>query len=335
MDIDNTLKFTLIFDLSVFGYLDILYFRKCTIFENITFEIMNLNSVNILKEITPLSEKDCFYIADRRKTEFTYPLHSHAEYELNYIENASGVKRIVGDSIEIINNYDLTLIAGENLEHVWEQHECKSKNIREITIQFSANLFFNNFIEKNQFDSIRSMLRKAKNGISFPMQGIMKVYPMLDELSSEEKGFYSVIKFLTILYELSLFENINILASSSSAKTDESTDSLRISKIHEYINKHYTEKILLEDIADMIGMPPIALSKFFKLQSGKTISDYITETRIANAMRLLVSTSKTISEICSECGFNNISNFNRIFKKRKGDTPREFRENFRKTKMII
>lgn len=72
-----------------------------------------------MREITPLSERDCFYIADRRKTEFTYPIHCHAEYELNFTEHASGVRRVVGDSAEVIGDYDLVLITGKELEHVW------------------------------------------------------------------------------------------------------------------------------------------------------------------------------------------------------------------------
>ena len=296
---------------------------------------MNNNIGYIIREITPLSDKDCFYIADRRKTEFNYPLHHHSEYELNYIENAEGVRRIVGDSIEIIGNYDLTLITGEELEHVWEQYHCNSDSIREITLQFSSNLLSDSFIQKNQFDSIRRMFEKAKKGISFPMEAIMKVYPLLDTLSSEKEGFYAVIKFLTILYELSLFDNIHILSSSSFAHSDEGSDSRRVLKIHQYINTHYKEPIRLEELAELVGMTPVALSRFFKVRSGKTISDYLIDIRLGFAARLLADTTNSISEICYDCGFNNLSNFNRIFKKKKGCTPKEFRENFRKTKQIF
>ena len=97
-------------------------------------------------EITRLSEKDCFYIVERHKTEFTYPLHRHKEFELNFIERGKGVRRIVGDSVEEIGDYDLVLIGCEDLEHVWEQHECRSERVREITIQFSEDLFNKNFI---------------------------------------------------------------------------------------------------------------------------------------------------------------------------------------------
>lgn len=293
------------------------------------------DSKSIIREITPLSDKDCFYLADRIKTEFTYPLHSHSEYELNFIENAAGVRRIIGDSIEVIGDYDLTLVTEEKLEHVWEQHNCTSKNIREITIQFSPDLFMGNFLNKNQFSSIRKMFDAAKQGISFPMEAIMKVYSKLDSLSSEKEGFYSVIKLLTILYELSLCDNIKILSSSSFANIDNNSDSRRILKTYEYINNHYKDPIRLEELADVVGMSPVSFSRFFKLRSGKTISAYIIDIRLGHATRLLVDTTNSIAEICYECGFNNLSNFNRIFRKKKECSPKEFRENYRKKKIII
>lgn len=294
-----------------------------------------MNKTSVIHEITPLSDKDCFYIADRRKTEFTYPLHSHSAFELNYIENAEGVRRIVGDSIEIIGNYDLTFIAGEELEHVWEQNTCNSKNIREITIQFSNNLFMGNLIHKNQFNSIRQLLQDAQKGVNFPMETIMRIYPILDTLSAEKSGFHAVIKLMTLLYELSLCDTYRTLSSSSFAHIDETTDSRRVRKLYEYINKNYKEEIRLEELSGVVGMTPVALSRFFKLRTGKTVVDYLIDIRLGHAARLLVDTTNSIVEICFECGFNNLSNFNRIFKKRKECSPKEFRENFRKTKLII
>lgn len=296
---------------------------------------MDNSSNYIIREITPLSDKDCFYIVDRRKTDFTYPLHSHSEYELNYIENAEGVRRIVGDSVEIIGKYDLTLIAAADLEHVWEQHNCSSKNIREITIQFSSDIFFGNFIHKNQFNSIRNMLKNAKKGINFPMEAIMRVYPILDKLASEKEGFYAVIEFLTLLHELSVCNNYRTLASSSFAHIDDNSDSRRVLKVYEYVNNHYREQIRLQDLAQLVGMTPVAFSRFFKLRSGKLVTDYIIDIRLGHATRLLLDTTNSISEICYECGFNNLSNFNRTFRKKKDCSPKEFRENFRKTKTII
>ena len=260
------------------------------------------NQNYIMREITPLSERDCFYIADRRKTEF---------------------------------DYDLVLITGKELEHVWEQHECTSKEIREITIQFSSNLFFKDFINKSQFDSIRRMLERAQCGLSFPMQAIMKVYNWLDKLASEEQGFYAVMNFLRILYELSLYEDAKVLSSSSFAKIDTFADSRRVQRVQKYVAEHYQENIRLNTLAGMVGMTPVAFSRFFRLRTGKTLSDYIIDIRIGFASRLLVDSVMSIAEICYECGFNNLSNFNRMFKRKKGCAPKEFRENYRKKKLVV
>lgn len=290
---------------------------------------------SIIREITPLSDKDCFYIAERYKTKFTYPMHSHAEYELNFVAHAPGVRRVVGDSVEVIGAYDLVLITGRQLEHVWEQNECTSQEIREITIQFSSDLFFDSFIHKNQFDSIRRMLDKAQKGLVFPLSAIMKIYSNLDTLSSEKEGFYAVVKFLSILYELSLCEEARTLSSSSFAKIEVQADSRRVQKVQEYINQHYKEEIRLNVLAEKVGMTPVAFSRFFKLRTGKSLSDYIIDIRLGFAARLLVDSTMSIAEICYECGFNNLSNFNRIFKKKKECSPKAFRENYRKRKKVV
>lgn len=290
----------------------------------------------IIREITPLSEKDCFYVVDRHKTEFTYPIHCHSEYELNFIEHAPGVRRIVGDSSEVIGEYDLVLITGKELEHFWEQHECRSPLIREITIQFSADLFGKSLIDKNQFASIRKMLERAQCGISFPLSSIVKIYHLLDKLVTAEQSFYAVIDFLTILFELSIVEEYKTLASSSFAKIiDLPSESRRIQKVQKYINDHYQHEVRLNQLADLTGMTPSAFSRFFKLRTGKTLSDYITDIRIGHAGRMLVDTQQTIAEICYDCGFNNLSNFNRTFKKKKNCSPKEFRDNYKKTKIIV
>ena len=294
----------------------------------------NNNEYHILREITPLSEKDCFYIADRHKTEFTYPMHCHGEYELNFIEHGAGLRRIVGDSVETTKDYDLVLIATSELEHVWEQGECKSEDIREITIQFAPH-FFDSLIDTNQFDRVRSMLDKARNGLCFPLDAIMKIYFLIDTLP-EAKGFYAVTQFLTMLYELSFFtDEARELSSSSFAKVTQQANSRRVLKVQQYISEHYRDEIHLNTLSDMVGMAPTAFSRFFKQRTGKKLSDYITDIRRGHAARLLVDTTMSVAEICYDCGFNNLSNFNRIFKRKKSCPPTEFRETYFKKKVII
>ena len=289
----------------------------------------------VLTEITPLSEKDCFHIVERHKTEFTYPLHQHKEYELNFIEHGSGVRRIVGDSVEEIGDYDLVLVGAEDLEHVWEQGKCNSKDIREITIQFSTDLFNGELLSKNQFASIKRMLRRADHGLSFPLASIMKVYSTLDTLAAEQERFVQFLKFLYILYELSVSDEARVLASSSFAHTSRSTESRRVQKVKQYINDHYAEPLTLAGLADLVGMSPVAFSRFFRMRTGRTLSDYTVDIRLGYAARMLVDSTKNISEVCYECGFNNLSNFNRTFKAKRGYTPRDFRAMYKKNKVIV
>ena len=290
----------------------------------------NYSKDKVIKEITPLSEKDFFYIADRVKREFTYPIHSHSDYELNFTENAAGVKRIVGDNVEVIGDYDLVLVSSKELEHVLEQHECRSPKIREITIQFSPDIFENNFTNKQQFDSIRKMLVKGQKGIAFPMSAIMKVYPLLDSLSMEQDSFYAVMKFFTILYELSKCKEAKTLSSSPFARIDTHSESRRVQNIQQYINENYKQDIRLPVLAQMAGMSAVAFSRFFKARTGTSLSDYIIDVRLGHASQMLVQTGTPVADICFECGFNNLSNFNRIFKKKKGCSPQEYRKQIKK-----
>lgn len=289
----------------------------------------------IIHEITPLMGNDVLYIADRHKKEFTYPIHNHSVYELNFVENAKGVRRIVGDSQEVIGDYDLCLITSPDLEHVWEQNECHSDDIREITVQFDFSMSDETLFGRNPYASITRMMQEAKKGLSFPLQAIMKVYGMLDTLSSVKDGFYAVQQFLTILYELSRCENARTLASSSYAKVTVEDDSWRILKVKNFISKNYMDELRLPELASLAGMSSSAFSRFFKLHTGRNISEYIIDLRLGYAARMLVDTAKSISEIGFDCGFNNLSNFNRIFKKKKGCSPSEFRESYHKTRIIV
>lgn len=290
---------------------------------------------HVLHEITPLEDKDMLYIADRHKKEFTYPIHSHEEFELNFVEHAKGVRRVVGDSSEVIGDYDLVLITSGNLEHVWMQNDCKSEDIHEITIQFKFDLSEDSFLSKNPFRAILDMLKLASKGLCFPMDTIIKVYNQLENLSSVKDGFQSAMDFLAILNTLAHSEGMRTLASSSYAKVSLGENSRRILAVKAFIDAHYDDEIKLKDLADVACMSEAAMSRFFKLHTGRTISDYIIDIRLGNAARLLVDTNRSVADISYQCGYNNLSNFNRLFKRKKGCSPKEFREYYHKVRVIV
>ena len=290
----------------------------------------------VLREITPLGENDFMYVADRHKKEFDYPIHCHEIMELNFVENAAGARRVVGDSSEVISDYDLALITSSDLEHVWEQFECKSDDIHEVTIQFYIHFEdVHTPFRTNPYKSIYQMMLRAKRGLAFPMPAIMKVYNRLIRLSSIDDKFIMAQELFFILYELSKFDDARELSSSTFAKVDVSSESRRVLKVKEYILAHINDNLRLEQLSDLVGMTPTAFSRYFKLRTGKSLSEYIVDIRLGHAARSLVDTTDSISEICGSCGFNTLSNFNRLFRKRKGCTPTEFREKYCKTKVII
>ena len=290
----------------------------------------------VLREITPLGEDDFMYVADRHKKEFDFPIHQHEIFELNFIAGATGCRRVVGDSSEVIGDLDLVLITSPNLEHVWEQHECKSDDIHEVTVQFFLDFDSpTSSFCKNPYKSIHQMLIRAKRGLAFPNEAIMMVYHRIARLSSIEEGFLAVQELFSILYELSKFDNARELSSSAFAKVEVESDSKRILKVKTYIDEHYKNEMSLEQLANLVGMTPTAFSRYFKQRTGKNLSEYIVDIRLGHAARRLVDTTDSVSEICWTTGFNTLSNFNRLFRKRKGCSPTEFREKYRKTKVVI
>ena len=207
--------------------------------------------------------------------------------------------------------------------------------IGEVTVQFYADISDTGFLSTKSFHSIRKMMLAARKGLAFPLEDIMRVYRLIDTLSSVEEGFYAVMQFYTILYELSKSREYRTLATSSYAKVEAESDSRRVLKVKNFIAKNYMDEIRLATLADIAGMSPSSFSRFFKLRTGRNLSDYIIDMRLGYASRMLVDTSKGVAEICYDCGFNNLSNFNRIFKKKKGCSPSEFRDNYHKTRVVI
>ena len=288
---------------------------------------------DIVREITPLTQNDCFMLFTRVKQEFSFPLHYHEEFELNLIINAAGAKRIVGDHLGVIEDLELVLI-GPNLNHAWFTHQCQSGEIREVTIQFHKDLLDERFLRRNQLNFIQKMFENAQRGILFSREVTERIKDRI--LSLERKtGFDSVLELLSILHDLSASRNMRILSDSSFTNDRLHYNSRRIEKVFEYMNAHYHHAITLAEVAKVANMPEVSFSRFIKKRTGVTFIDSLNEILLGHASRMLIDTTHSVAEVAYKCGFNNISNFNRIFKKRKNCTPKEFRQSFSGTRLFI
>ncbi|HVW15411.1 MAG TPA: AraC family transcriptional regulator [Mucilaginibacter sp.] len=281
---------------------------------------------NVMREITPLTPSDCFTIFSRVKQKFDFPLHYHEEYELNLILNATGAKRVVGGHIEMIGDLELALI-GPNLYHAWFTHQCQNTEIVEVTIQFHKDLFDEKFLKRNQLNFLRTMFERSQRGILFSPETVLA---LKDRLLSLDKrtGFDSVLELLSILHDLSISRNMRTLSDLGFTSEKFYYNSRRIEKVFEYMNLNYNRQVTLAEVSRIANMPEASFSRFIKKRTGKTFIDSLNEIRLGHASRMLIETTDTVAEIAYKCGFNNISNFNRIFKRKKLCIPKEFRETY-------
>jgi AraC-like DNA-binding protein len=285
-----------------------------------------MTTSNVMRENTPLTAGDCFTVFAKVDNNFEGQLHYHDDYELHLVLNAKGAKRVVGGHIDVIDDLELVMV-GPGLYHGWFTNECKSQQITEIVIQFHKDLFDEKFLQRNQLSFLKGMLQRAPLGVLFSPETILAVKNRLLALN-KQSGFTSVLELLSILHELSTSADMKTLSDPSFINQKFYHNSRRIEKVFEHMNSNYNRKVSLAEVARVVHMPEASFSRFIKKRTGKTFTDSLNEIRLGHATRMLIDSTTTVAEIAYECGFNNISNFNRIFKRKKQFTPNEFRSTY-------
>lgn len=276
---------------------------------------------DIQREITPISADDLFIVLNHPNAKFDYPVHYHTDFEINLVINTYG-ERIVGDSVEKFNKLDLVM-TGPSLPHAWKGEVVEGNHV--VTIQFSDKLLNFPILDKRLFAPIKQLLLDSQKGIVFSENTQLAMKEKILRLTHMQ-GFHTVLEFFSILYDLSIADRHVLVSNLYDTKdTIRTSKSRRIAKVCEFIEKNYEESIKLSDVAKLVNMSESAFSHFFKKKTNSTFIDYVTNLRIARACQMLTETSHTVAEICYSCGFNNLSNFIRIFKKKKGSTPNEYR----------
>ena len=274
----------------------------------------------IQQEICPLAGDDLFIILDHTNAKFEYPIHCHPEYEINLVINTKGT-RVIGDSEETFSGLDFVMV-GPYIPHVWK---AGLEENRVITIQFTGDLINFQIMNKRLFLPIKQLLLDSMQGLHFYGEEAERIKDEIVELTRLQ-GFQTATKFLSILHSLAHAPRRKLV--SNMFETDtliHQSKSRRISKVCRYIEENISQKITLSDAAKLVNMSDSAFSHFFKRQTNISFITYINNLRVAKACDLLANTELSASEICYDCGFNNKSNFIRLFSKRKNMTPIEYR----------
>lgn len=284
----------------------------------------------VFRETTPLSRGDCFWVTTRFKSEFDFPLHCHPEYELNFIRHAAGVQRVIGDHVGEADELELVLV-GPELPHGWFAGRLHETPVEEITVQFPNGLLSDRFLGRNELCGIRNLLETASRGVLFSQSSAAGAMQRLRRLTPGG-GFGAMLQLLAILFDLSADAGRHLLSDAAfSAPAAITYRSKRIRQTMELLDREYHRNLTLAEVAGMNHMTETAFSRFFKAHTRMTFLEALTERRLGHITRLLVETDLPVADIADACGFNNMSNFNRIFKRKKGFTPREFRSLYGRT----
>ncbi len=283
---------------------------------------------NIVTWTSPLRSEDCFAVRSEKTDRFMGTIHCHDVYELHLIQGAAGAKRIVGDRVAMIGDLELVLLAQSYLPHAWSRGRCKSEEHTVLEIHFRKELFLG-LVDKACFGAIEHMFELASSGLVFSSEVAQHVYSDLVSLTTLEDGMQRYMLFLTVLCQLAEDKQAQRIVGPGYVKECDSLENRNVAAVKHYIYDHYREDIYLRTLAQLVGVEEQWLSTLFRDQTGITVSEYINQVRLSQVSKRLMDTEDPVATIARECGFPNLANFNRHFKRFKGTTPVAFRREYR------
>ncbi len=256
--------------------------------------------------------------------------HYHNSFEISFITEGSG-KRIVGDSIEEFQPGDLAFI-GRNLPHVWiadkEPRIPSNRTLEMVFLQFTLNVLSSQLLVLPEFSHVKRALDLSERGIQIIGDTLNEVSEIMLQLPYL-KSFERMLHFFMLMDIIGKSETNVQLASKEYLKIRFTTGNKRIATIHEYLMNHYREEVDLNRLAALVNMAEGSLCRFFKMNMGITVFEYLNKIKTEFACKLLMDPGLSIMEVCLDSGFNNISHFNKQFKKTTGVPPSEYRKRFK------
>ncbi|WP_121809697.1 AraC family transcriptional regulator [Mucilaginibacter kameinonensis] len=276
-----------------------------------------------------VQSEDLFVAKEVRLPFFSNEFHFHEECQLVHIVKSSG-KRIIGDLVDYFESGELIFL-GSNIPHVWHNTQEQTNGDEPEPYAHSLSIYFNPsklLLHLSAFGNVRkieSFLNKAQRGVELKGRSRDMVVKLMYQILQQE-GLQKIITLLEILNAMSSSDTeYDLLASINYINYYQYNDSKRMDQVFKYIFDNFREDISLNTIADVANMNTFAFCRFFKARTQKSFTQFVNETRIGYACKLLGHKETSITDIAYECGFNNVSNFNRFFKVIKKVSPREYR----------
>lgn len=254
--------------------------------------------------------------------------HFHPEYELVLNMKSNGT-RIIGDSVELFDQYDLVLISG-NIPHCWNYYK-QNNTLPEkhgIVVHFKLSSIGDAFLSQHELSGVKGLLSEADRGIVFSVEDAEKAEKYLVQMVYN-KGIDKMIDFFNLMKILISSEKRGYLCSENYKLAFDERGNKRMTDVYMYIRENYFKPISLEKIAKIAKMTPFSFSRYFKKNCGAGFVEYLNRVRTNKACYLLRETEYQVHDIAMECGFASISNFNKQFRKSEGISPRDYRSQFK------
>jgi len=252
--------------------------------------------------------------------------HFHPEVELVYINKGQG-KVHIGNHLSYFNCSQLLLL-GANLPHHGFSDRLTVKG-SETIVQFKPDVLGETFLNLPEMKSITSLLEHAKKGVMFETETKKTVGPKIQKLL-EFDGIKRIILLLEILNDLAISTHYTLLNVDGFAFETTPQDSNKIDVIFKHINSNFERQIPLDEISNVASMTVPAFCRYFKKATGKTFTKLVNEYRVVHATKLLSESTSSITDICFECGFNNFSHFNKLFKEITGKSASKYRSEMKR-----
>ena len=247
--------------------------------------------------------------------------HFHPEIELVYVNKGKG-KRHIGNHISYFNNSQLVLI-GSNLPHIGYIDRLTT-NGSETLIQFLPDFLGKDFFKIPEMAAIATLFERAKKGIRFNIEIKQRIGAKIEKLIDLE-GANRITSFIEILNDLATTNDYTLLNANGFAFEAIRQDSNKIEIIYSHINDNFKEHITLDEVSNLVSMTVPAFCRYFKKSTGKTFTKLVNEYRVVHATKLLAESNMSITNISFECGFNNFSHFNKLFKEFTGKSASIYR----------
>jgi len=257
---------------------------------------------------------------------FPWQYHYHPEYEIVCVLSGSG-SRHVGNHFSNYEDGDLVLI-GPNLPHAGFGLNSHGLH-EEIVVQIKEDVLKDSVLSRPEMAIISTLLEKSKYGICFT--GHTKLY-ITKNLKKFLKlpPFDKLIELFRILHSMATSEDYELLNPSSALSNLTRKNNGRLQEILAYVEKHYNDDIDIKKAASIANLSIPSFCNYFKKLMNFTYTDFINQYRIQRAC-IMLQQEKTINEISFQCGFNNVTYFNKVFKTIMKKTPSEYKKAYKLT----